>query len=137
MPTGQPYGCLTMYNTSTNYGDHDRAVSRRRDRHRRGDGLHKIYSAQGGQVYIYSTADGSSINNQYVTVTGTAYDVAYMDAHHRRRQHRLLICMTANSPIASRPMCWPSPRIATMWSRPAAERCCAWRRAGCAPPFST
>ena len=31
-------------------------------------------------MYIYSTKDGSSINNQYVTVTGTAYDVAYMDA---------------------------------------------------------
>jgi hypothetical protein len=30
-------------------------------------------------VYIYSTVDGSSIDNQYVTVTGTAYDVAYMD----------------------------------------------------------
>ena len=29
---------------------------------------------------IYSTKDGSSIDNQYVTVTGTAYDVAYMDA---------------------------------------------------------
>jgi len=43
-------------------------------------GLHKIYVAQGGQVYIYLTADGSSIDNQYVTVTGTAYDVAYMDA---------------------------------------------------------
>ncbi len=42
-------------------------------------GLHKIYVAQGGQVYIYSTVDGSSINNQYVTVTGMAYDVAYMD----------------------------------------------------------
>ena len=44
------------------------------------EGLHKVYVAQGGQVYIYSTKDGSSINNQYVTVTGTAYDVAYMDA---------------------------------------------------------
>jgi hypothetical protein len=43
-------------------------------------GLHKIYSVQGGQVYINSTVDGSSIDNQYVTVTGTAYDVAYMDA---------------------------------------------------------
>ena len=31
-------------------------------------------------MYIYSTTDGSSIDNQYVTVTGTAYDVAYMDA---------------------------------------------------------
>jgi hypothetical protein len=74
------YGCLTMYNTSTNtvtllepyLGDATgiAAVT----------GLHKIYTAEGGQVYIYSTVDGSSIDNQYVTVTGTAYDVAYMDA---------------------------------------------------------
>ncbi len=74
------YGCLTMYNTSTNsvtmlepyIGDATgiAAVT----------GLHKIYTAEGGQVYIYSTKDGSSIDNQYVTVTGTAYDVAYMDA---------------------------------------------------------
>jgi len=42
-------------------------------------GLHKIYIAEGGQVYIYNTRDGSAINNFYVTVTGTAYDVAYMD----------------------------------------------------------
>jgi hypothetical protein len=42
-------------------------------------GLHKIYTAEGGQVYIFSTTDGSAINNQFVTVTGTAYDVAYMD----------------------------------------------------------
>ena len=39
-----------------------------------------INTAEGGQVYIYSTVDGSAISNQYVTVTGTAYDVAYMDA---------------------------------------------------------
>jgi hypothetical protein len=74
------YGCLTMYNTATNtvtllepyLGDATgiAAVT----------GLHKIYTAEGGQVYIYSTIDGSSIDNQYVTVTGTAYDVAYMDA---------------------------------------------------------
>lgn len=74
------YGCLTMYNTSTGkvellepyIGDATgiAAVT----------GLHKIYAAEGGQVYIYSTKDGSSIDNQYVTVTGTAYDVAYMDA---------------------------------------------------------
>jgi hypothetical protein len=74
------YGCLTMYNTSTNkvvllepyIGDATgiAAVT----------GLHKIYTAEGGQVYIYSTVDGSSIDNQYVTVTGTAYDVAYIDA---------------------------------------------------------
>ena len=78
--TGQPYGCLTMFNTSTNtvtmiepyQGDLTglAAVT----------GLNKIYIAEGGQVYIYSTTDGSAINNFYVTVTGTAYDVAYMDA---------------------------------------------------------
>ena len=78
---GLPYGCLTMFNTSTNsvtmlepyLGDLDgiAAVT----------GLHKVYVAQGGQVYIFHTTDGSSINNQYVTVTGTASDVAFMDAH--------------------------------------------------------
>ena len=31
-------------------------------------------------MYIYSTVDGSAIDNQYVAVTGTAMDVAYMDA---------------------------------------------------------
>jgi hypothetical protein len=77
---GLPYGCLTMYNTSAKQvvmllpyiGDATgiAAVT----------GLHKVYSAQGGQVYINKTTDGSSIDNQYVTVTGTAYDVAYMDA---------------------------------------------------------
>jgi hypothetical protein len=74
------YGCLTMYNIATNkvtllepyIGDATgiAAVT----------GLHKIYTAEGGQVYIYSTTDGSSLDNQYVTVTGTAYDVAYLDA---------------------------------------------------------
>jgi hypothetical protein len=74
------YGCLTMYNTSTNkvvmiepyLGDATgiAAVT----------GLHKIYTTEGGQVYIYSTKDGSAINNEFVTVTGTAWDVAYMDA---------------------------------------------------------
>jgi hypothetical protein len=78
--TGQAYGCLTMFNRTTNavtllepyIGDATgiAAVT----------GLHKIYTAEGGQVYIYSTVDGSAIDNQYVTVTGTAYDVAYMDA---------------------------------------------------------
>jgi hypothetical protein len=74
-----PYGCLTMFNTSTSkvsllepyIGDATgiAAVT----------GLHKIYTAEGGQVYIYSTVDGTAIDNQYVTVTGTAYDVAYVD----------------------------------------------------------
>jgi hypothetical protein len=74
------YGCLTMYNTSTNtvtllepYIGNATGIAAV-------TGLHKIYTAEGGQVYIYSTKDGSSIDNQYVTVTGTAYDVAYMDA---------------------------------------------------------
>jgi hypothetical protein len=74
------YGCLTMYNTSTNqvvllepYIGNATGIAAV-------TGLHKIYAAEGGQVYIYSTKDGSSIDNQYVTVTGTAYDVAYMDA---------------------------------------------------------
>ncbi|GAC1414924.1 MAG: hypothetical protein NVSMB62_01550 [Acidobacteriaceae bacterium] len=40
----------------------------------------KIYTAYGGQVHVFSTVDGSEINNQYVTVQGTALDVAYMDA---------------------------------------------------------
>ena len=76
----QPFGCMTMYNTSSNkvvllepyVGDATgiTAVT----------GLHKVYSAQGGQVYIHSTKDGTAIDNQYVTVTGTATDVAYMDA---------------------------------------------------------
>jgi hypothetical protein len=74
------YGCLTMFNTSTNtltliepyIGDATGVTAVL--------GLHKIYTAEGGQVYIYSTKDGTSIDNQYVTVTGTAYDVAYMDA---------------------------------------------------------
>jgi len=77
---GLPYGCLTMYNTSSGtvtllepyQGDLTgiAAVT----------SLHKVYVAQGGQVYIYHTVDGSAIDNQYVTVTGTASDVVYMDA---------------------------------------------------------
>ncbi len=74
------YGCLTMYNTATNqvvmlepYIGNATGIAAV-------TGLHKIYAAEGGQVYIYSTKDGSSLDNQYVTVTGTAYDVAYMDA---------------------------------------------------------
>jgi hypothetical protein len=74
------YGCLTMYNTSTNqvvmlepYIGNATGIAAV-------TGLHKIYAAEGGQVYIYSTENGSSLDNQYVTVNGTAYDVAYMDA---------------------------------------------------------
>ncbi len=75
----QPYGCLTMVNTSTNVAT---LLPYTGDATGIADvaGLHKVYTAEGGQVYIYSTVDGSTIDNQYVTVTGTAYDVAYMDA---------------------------------------------------------
>jgi len=40
----------------------------------------KVYTAYGGQVHVFSTVDGSEIDNQYVAVQGTALDVAYMDA---------------------------------------------------------
>jgi hypothetical protein len=74
-----PYGCLTMFNTSTNAATLDAY---------KGDatgiaaitGLNKVYTAEGGQVYIYSTADMSELNNSNVTVQGTATAVAYMDA---------------------------------------------------------
>ena len=42
--------------------------------------LHKVYTAYGGQVHAFNTADGSEINNQFITVQGIALDVAYMDA---------------------------------------------------------
>jgi hypothetical protein len=42
--------------------------------------LHKVYTAYGGQVHAFNTADGSEINNSLITVQGTALDVAYMDA---------------------------------------------------------
>jgi len=40
----------------------------------------KVYTAYGGQVHIFSTVDGSEMDNEFVTVQGTALDVAYMDA---------------------------------------------------------
>ncbi|MFT4112108.1 hypothetical protein [Silvibacterium sp.] len=73
------YGCLTMFNTSTNTATLDAY---------KGDatgiasvtGLDKVYTAEGGQVYIYNTADMTERNNANVTVSGTAADVAYMDS---------------------------------------------------------
>jgi hypothetical protein len=44
-------------------------------------GLHKMYTAYGGQVHAFNTADGSEINNQFITVQGTVLDVAYLDAN--------------------------------------------------------
>jgi hypothetical protein len=40
-----------------------------------------MYTAYGGQVHAFETATGTEINNQYITVQGTALDVAYMDAN--------------------------------------------------------
>lgn len=42
--------------------------------------FHKVYTAYGGQVHAFNTVDGSEIDNFYITVQGTALDVAYMDA---------------------------------------------------------
>ena len=74
-----PYGCLTSFNTSTNAATLDAY---------KGDatgiaavlGMDKVYTAEGGQVYIYNTADMSERDNSNVTVSGTAVDVAYMDS---------------------------------------------------------
>jgi hypothetical protein len=78
-PSGAPFGCLTMFNTATNKVFIDTY---------KGDltgeaavlGLHKLYVAEGGQIHIYNTTDGSERDNGNVTVNGTAYDVAYMDS---------------------------------------------------------
>jgi hypothetical protein len=43
-------------------------------------GFNKVYTAYGGQVHAFHTADGSEINNKDIIVQGTALDVAYMDA---------------------------------------------------------
>jgi len=43
-------------------------------------GFSKVYTAYGGQVHAFNTADGSEINNQNITVQGLALDVAYIDA---------------------------------------------------------
>ena len=72
-------GCLSMFNTGTNAVSLDTF---------QGDltgiadveGLHKIYVAEGGQIYIYSTANfPAQLDNSNVTIVGTATDVAYMD----------------------------------------------------------
>lgn len=73
-------GCLTMFNTANN------AVTMI-DSYK-GDAtgvapviyLHKVYTTEGGQVYIYSTTNGATLDNSNVSVSGTAYAVAYIDA---------------------------------------------------------
>lgn len=71
-------GCLTMFNTGTNAVSFD---SYQGDLTGIADveGLHKIYVAEGGQIYIYRTTDFASLDNSNVTIVGTAADVAYMD----------------------------------------------------------
>jgi hypothetical protein len=73
------FGCMTMFNTSTNTvtvgpyqgdGTGIAAVT----------GLHKVYTTEGGQIYIYKTTDMSALDNSNVTIAGTAIDCAYMDA---------------------------------------------------------
>jgi hypothetical protein len=39
-----------------------------------------MYTAYGGQVHAFNTADGSEINNSLITIQGTALDVAFLDA---------------------------------------------------------
>jgi hypothetical protein len=77
---GAAGGCLTMFNTATNTvtlmppykGDATGLAPIL--------GLHKIYTAEGGQIYIYNTTDGTQRDNQYVTVSAVASDITYMDA---------------------------------------------------------
>lgn len=73
------FGCVTMFNTASNAATIDSF---------KGDGtgiaavggLHKVYTTEGGQIYIYSTANMAALQNANVTLSGTAIDVAYMDA---------------------------------------------------------
>jgi hypothetical protein len=74
-----PFGCITMFNTSTNavtinsyQGDGTGIAAI--------EGLHKVYTTEGGQIYIYSTTNMAALDNSNVTIAGTAIDCAYMDA---------------------------------------------------------
>ena len=73
------FGCITMFNTSTNtatigpyHGDGTGIADV--------EGLAKVYTTEGGQIYIYSTANMAALDNSNVTIAGTAIDCAYMDA---------------------------------------------------------
>jgi hypothetical protein len=73
------FGCITMFDTATNAATIDSYL---------GDGtgiadiegLHKVYTTQGGQIYIYNTTSMTELDNSNVTIAGTAIDCAYMDA---------------------------------------------------------
>ena len=41
---------------------------------------HKVYTAYGGQIHAFRTADGSEIDNTNIKIQGTVLDVAYIDA---------------------------------------------------------
>jgi len=73
-----PYGCLTMFNTSNgavtvdSYKGNATGIAAVTN-------FNKVYTAEGGQVYIYSTANMAQLDNTNVTVAGTVTDVAYID----------------------------------------------------------
>ncbi|HEY1502513.1 MAG TPA: hypothetical protein VGF88_23255 [Acidobacteriaceae bacterium] len=77
--SGVQFGCITMFNTGTNTATIDSY---------KGDGtgiagvesLHKVYTTEGGQIYIYNTTKMTELDNSNVTIAGTAIDCAYMDA---------------------------------------------------------
>ena len=95
------YNCLTMFNTSTLAPQIVPAVNQgssavttpypntyQTDPYYYGSlggicwvqNYHKVYSAYGGQIHAFNTADGSERDNTNITVQGTALTVAYMDA---------------------------------------------------------
>jgi len=73
------FGCITMFNTATNAVTID---SYKGDGTGIADveGLHKVYTTEGGQIYIYNTTQMTELDNSNVTIAGTAIDCAYMDA---------------------------------------------------------
>jgi hypothetical protein len=73
------FGCITMFNTGTGaatigpyQGDGTGIAAVQ--------GLHKVYTTEGGQIYIYNTTSMTALDNSNVTLAGTAIDCAYMDA---------------------------------------------------------
>jgi hypothetical protein len=73
------FGCITMFNTATNtatigpyQGDGTGIAAV--------EGLQKVYTTEGGQIYIYNTTNMGALDNSNVTIAGTAIDCAYMDA---------------------------------------------------------
>jgi hypothetical protein len=73
------FGCITMFNTSTgavtidSYQGDGTGIAGI-------EGLHKVYTTEGGQIYIYNTTNMTALDNSNVTIAGTAIDCAYMDA---------------------------------------------------------